>query len=246
MKLSEHVYLAASGDMGMAMTHSQDCNVYAVRGEDGFVLVDSGVGLTPELIEENLRVDGLEPEHLKMILLTHGHADHAGGAAYFQKKYGVQIVGPLAEKAFVEQAQEGPLGLDVARAAGFYPPDYRLQPCRFAHGVVPGETLDAAGIRFWVHEAAGHSIGGVCYRAYLDGKSTLFAGDLLSSEGKISLQNIPGADIPSYSRSVLALEGIKTDALMTGHGPFLLNRGGVPIVKACQKFRRLAIPENIL
>lgn len=245
MQITEHMYLVASGDMGLALTHPQDCNVYAIKVQDGFLLVDSGVGVEPEKIETVLEKDGLSPEKMRAILLTHGHADHSGGAAYFQKQYGAQIIGPKAEKEFVEQALEGPLGLDIARQAGFYPADYRLAPCVFSDCVSPGDTRTIFGILFEVYEAAGHSIGGVCYRAKIDGKQTLFVGDLISADGKISLQNIPGAEIAAYSRSVLALENVEIEALMTGHGHFMLNRGVVPIKKVCSKFRNLAVPENI-
>lgn len=245
MQITEHIYLVASGDMGLALTHPQDCNVYAVKVQDGFLLVDSGVGLQPEQIERVLGQDKLAPDRMRAILLTHGHADHAGGAAYFQKKYGARIIGPKAEKEFTEQAQEGPLGLDVARRAGFYPASYKLAPCTFSDSVSPGETRTFFGLSFRIYEAAGHSIGGVCYSVRIDGKQTLFVGDLISADGKISLQNIPGADIAAYSRSVLALENAGTEALMTGHGHFMLNRGSAPIQKACSKFRSLAVPENI-
>ncbi|HEY4032262.1 MAG TPA: MBL fold metallo-hydrolase [Caulobacteraceae bacterium] len=67
--------------------------VYAVTTPDGIVLIDA---LYPDKYEKTLLPQmakaGLDPAKVKYVLITHGHADHFGGSAYFQQKYGAKVV----------------------------------------------------------------------------------------------------------------------------------------------------------
>jgi hydroxyacylglutathione hydrolase len=67
-------------------------NVHLVAQGENYFLVDAGyLGEAPAL-EESLQKEGFDPAKLKAIIITHGHADHAGGASYFQKKYNTKII----------------------------------------------------------------------------------------------------------------------------------------------------------
>ena len=45
MKITENIYIVASGKLGFNFTHPIDCNVFLVNTGDGYILLDSGVGL---------------------------------------------------------------------------------------------------------------------------------------------------------------------------------------------------------
>ena len=77
MRLTEHIALVGSSRFGLSSPY--DCHVYAVDCGDDSLLIDAGCGLEPELIEANLRDDGFDPGRIRAIVLTHAHADHAGG-----------------------------------------------------------------------------------------------------------------------------------------------------------------------
>lgn len=246
MRLTNSLFLIGSGDMGLSMTHPQDCNVYLLNLGDAVVLIDSGLGIEPQAIDAQLRESGVDASKITHLLLTHGHADHAGGAAWFRERYGLTVVAPHAEADFIRNANETAIGLDIARNAGFYPADYRFKPCPVDQQVQPGDVLRIGETEINIYEAAGHSIGGVCYNLNMDGQKLLFTGDLLAYGGRISLQNIPGADIHAYSRSVLALENLEVDILLPGHLQMLLSRGKRVIDEACGQFRALGVPKNII
>lgn len=67
-------------------------NVHVIAGDDGYVMVDAGLETDGPALAADLERRGLDPRKLEAIVLTHAHADHAGGARFFQQSYGTRIV----------------------------------------------------------------------------------------------------------------------------------------------------------
>jgi metallo-beta-lactamase class B len=61
---------------------------FVITTPDGLILIDTGYdGNAEKIILPQMKQLGLNPEDIRYILLTHGHADHFGGAKYFQDHY---------------------------------------------------------------------------------------------------------------------------------------------------------------
>ena len=77
------VHLVGSGALGFDLTAPADCHVYLVvdpqTGEAA--LIDAGSGLATERILANVDEALVPRDHITTLLVTHAHADHAGGAA---------------------------------------------------------------------------------------------------------------------------------------------------------------------
>ena len=58
---------------------------YLIDTGDGLILIDSGFDSVMWMILENIRKLGFDPKDIKLLLLTHGHYDHIGGARYIQE-----------------------------------------------------------------------------------------------------------------------------------------------------------------
>ena len=73
--------------------------VYVIRTSAGLLMIDAlGAGdaqTTTMQLETQLlpgfRALGLDPQQVKTVLVTHGHADHYGGSAYFQEHFGSRV-----------------------------------------------------------------------------------------------------------------------------------------------------------
>ena len=80
-KLFDNVYAVGNSETA----------VYAVTSSEGILLLDAGFENKAEALAAQLQKAGLDPARVKFILLGHGHADHFGGAKFFQDTYGTKI-----------------------------------------------------------------------------------------------------------------------------------------------------------
>jgi len=148
---------------------------------------------------------GLDPE---AILLTHGHIDHAGGAAELKEALGVEIIGPnIADKFLLDDLPNN--GKRFGLSARAVTPDRWL---------AEGETVTIAGRPFAIFHCPGHSPGSVVY--FNAAQRFALVGDVLFA-GSIGRTDFP------YGDHAALIEGIKRKllplgddiAFICGHGP---------------------------
>lgn len=72
-------------------------NAHVISHREGFFMVDAGLEANAPALADDLRREGFDPARLQAIILTHGHADHAGGATWFRRNFGTRIVAGEAD-----------------------------------------------------------------------------------------------------------------------------------------------------
>ena len=81
---------------------------YVIRTSDGLLMIDA---LPPNELETRLLPGfaklGLDPAQVKVVLVAHGHADHFGGAGYFQQKFGARVYVSAADWDLMETPARG-------------------------------------------------------------------------------------------------------------------------------------------
>ncbi len=175
-------------------------NCYLVSTEGAAVVVDPG-----EFTEEIKAFLDNNCEKERLILITHAHLDHIGGAAKLRELTGVKIaVGEKDSPA----TSDGRLNL----SALFGEP---TQP--FVSDILlnHGDRLCVGDIEFTVIHTPGHTVGGVCY---LTG-DVLFSGDTLFA-GSIGRSDFPGGDHAVLMNSIKMLtQTLDGDTkVYSGHG----------------------------
>lgn len=148
-------------------------------------VVDPG-GDVPR-IEDALRHAGVKAEK---ILITHGHIDHAGGAAELREKLGVAIEGPhVADKFLLDSLPESGarFGLQGLRPVT---PDRWLED---------GDGVTVGGLSFSVITAPGHSPGSVVF--FNAANRFALVGDVLF-QGSIGRTDLPGGDHATLLASI--------------------------------------------
>ena len=197
LSVSHDVYIVGGADL----SHPYDCLVYLVDGGQEMFLIDTGAGEGYELIVDNIRSLGLEPEKLKAVMATHSHIDHIGALSQFREGFGVQVIAHELDREAIETG--------IGTGAEYYGVSY--QPCK-VDVVLKG--VDGA-VRCGRHELKfvhipGHTPGSIA--VYLDSEArVLFGQDV---HGPYFLK---GSNIEQAKVSLRRLADLDADILCEGH-----------------------------
>jgi metallo-beta-lactamase class B len=97
-KLFDNVY--AIGSIGTV--------AYVIQSSAGLMMIDAlGSNQVESELLPGLARLGLDPAQVKTILVAHGHADHFGGSAYFQQKFGSRVYVSAADWNVMETPPRG-------------------------------------------------------------------------------------------------------------------------------------------
>jgi len=247
VRLTRDVLLVGGGNMGFNLSHALDCHVYVIDGGDELALVDTGIGGhhgQSETILENIKADGVDVDRISTLLLTHYHADHAGGSADFRRLLGLSVVGsPLAAKT-LEAGDEETISLPFAKKAGFYPADYVYEACPCLPLLIEAKPFKVGRLTVTPFDTPGHCRGHVSLLVEGGDRRCLISGDLVFTGGTIIAQNIPDCSIQEYSDSVKKMAEVEFDAFLPGHFSISLKDGKRHIDSAARQFNQLLIPRN--
>ncbi|MCP4755741.1 MAG: MBL fold metallo-hydrolase [Proteobacteria bacterium] len=180
-----------------------NCNTYVlanVLDQDGHVVVDPGHVKTPSTSEPGLerlygemREDGLDPDAIGLVLLTHCHPDHSEAARVIREDKQALVAIHKSEFAI------------YARLGG--KADIFLEPGDLDLG-------KRKPTRLKIFHSPGHSPGHLTI--YWPKEKVLFAGDLIfhRSTGRTDL---PGGNPKELKRSIEQLAKLDLEYVLCGH-----------------------------
>ena len=182
----------------------QNCTILFDSETKEGVVVDPG-GDVPSILQA-IRENGLK---IKEIWLTHGHIDHAGGAAELREALAIDVVGPHADDLPLLQAiEEKAFGFHIAGARN-------VVPDRFLED---GDKVSFGDHEFEVYHCPGHAPGHVIY--FNRRQNFAHLGDVLF-HGSIGRTDLPGGNhrqlLDSIRDKVLPLGD--SVGFICGHGP---------------------------
>lgn len=137
-KIFDNLYFVGSGKI----------SVYVIETSDGLILFDSMN--TPAEVDKyilpNMKAVGLDPTRLKILIMSHGHADHFGGGKYLVDKYHV--------RAYLSESD-----WDLAEKVSTAPGYNRGMPPKRDMVVKDGDTITLGEETLKVYVTPGHSPG---------------------------------------------------------------------------------------
>lgn len=130
-------------------------------------------------IERILKAAAAKGVTIEKVLLTHGHLDHAGGAAGLARQLGVPIEGPHEDDRFLLE------GLAEQGARYGFPGCENCEPTRW---LKDGDTVTVGGATLGVRHCPGHTPGHVVF--YNQYANLAFVGDVLF-KGSVGRTDFP-------------------------------------------------------
>jgi glyoxylase-like metal-dependent hydrolase (beta-lactamase superfamily II) len=181
----------------------QNCSILVCQATNMAAVVDPGGDVA--LIRRAVEQTGAKVEK---ILLTHGHADHAGGAAELSEVFGAPIEGPhIGDKFLLDSLEESSALFGFACR--------NVTPDRW---LTEGDTISFGEASFDVIHCPGHTPGSVVFI----NQPMLFClvGDVLF-KNSIGRADLPGGNYATLMHSIedklLTLDDNMT--FISGHGP---------------------------
>jgi glyoxylase-like metal-dependent hydrolase (beta-lactamase superfamily II) len=222
---------------GVFFVEGPASNWIVVRDVTGFMLIDSGYPSDRALVLESIRHLGLHPADAQAVLITHGHVDHTGSAAYFSSTYGTPILCAPEELAHVQgkEKHQVTFGQVIVRA-------WRPRVFRWMIHVIKAGSLTAKPAllaQAWDIETLrnvpghpeailipGHTPGNVSILlpeagAIAVGDSFVSGHPLSRKTGPQMLHHMYHTDSAAALAETHRLDGIKASVILPGHGPAL-------------------------
>jgi glyoxylase-like metal-dependent hydrolase (beta-lactamase superfamily II) len=199
-------------------------NCFLLRSDTSCLLIDTGFPEKHAMIEGALADAGCQPDHLKLIVLTHGDVDHAGNAAYLREKYGAPIAIHPDDAGMIESGDmtwnRKPKPDKVAFMFKLLSSFARTPQLEgFAADIIlnEGDTLTEYGLEAEIIHLPGHSRGSI---GILTGEGDLFCGDLLMNVLRPRLHMMID-DLVAAEASLARLRQRDIRTVYPGHGkPF--------------------------
>ena len=197
MKLEENLYSYI-----WTNPYENNCNTYLIRGEV-IVLIDPGHSRHVPNLFHRMEEDGISPEEINLVILTHSHPDHFEGLEAFQDKP-VKIAMNREEERYL--LESGKLLFEMMRQPM---PEFRIDFYLKEGELHLGKKL------FQIYQTPGHSPGSLTI--HWPERKVLFTGDLVFYGG-IGRTDFLEGNSKLIKQSIERMSYLDTELLLPGHG----------------------------
>jgi len=207
---------------GDGLTHPWDGSAYVVDGPEP-ALIDCGSELGYPQMVEQLASLGLTPGDIGAVIGTHGHWDHLTGLE------SLRCAGRVRLYLHPDDAEGVETGDPERTAAFLY--DRPFPPLQVDEALADGQILSIPPYEFTVIHTPGHTPGGICLLADIEGTRVLIAGDTVEGGYHPRIRS----DLDAWRTSLERLIDLDFDAMTTGHRPPVLSREPKVLLRRYQK-----------
>jgi len=193
-----------------------------VTSASGHVLLDGALPQSAPLIDQHIRALGFKTEDVKLILVSHGHYDHAGGVAALARFTGARVAASPSTAAALRRGEN----TTDDPQFGFGRKDNEFPSVATVQELKDGEVLRVGDTAITVHFIPGHAPGSTAYTwrscegatckdmVYADSLSAVAAPGFRFSGDKDSPSRVD-----AFRRSIGRVAELPCDILVAPH-PF--------------------------
>jgi hydroxyacylglutathione hydrolase len=198
-------------------------NAYLVNVKDGFILIDTGLNIFREQLENELLKAGALPKKLKAVIITHGDFDHTGNCSVLQKKYKVKIAmhkddAFMVEKGIRPKRKVRTLkGMIMMFLSKLNSKKFKFDKFKPDILLTDGMSLSKYGFDAKVIHLPGHTKGSI---GILTKEGNMFIGDILAltKKGKTDISRFI-ENMADIKKSIEKIKTLKIKEFFPGHGP---------------------------
>jgi len=188
--------------------YDNNCNTYVIHGEIT-TLIDPGHSRHVGRLFQQMEEDGISPEEINLIILTHSHPDHLEGLEQFLKNP-VKIAMSREEERYLLES-----GKLLFEMMGQPLPKYRIDFYLKEGDLHLGEKM------FQIYQTPGHSPGSLSI--YWPERKALFTGDVVFYGG-IGRTDFPEGNSKLLKKAIERMSRLDIEMLLSGHGEMVLGR----------------------
>ena len=181
-------------------------NCLLIRAGDKTVLMDTGVGtkhsrrtktiyrMRAGMLVDNLARQGVQPDDIDLVILSHLHFDHVGGCTRYRR--GSQEAVPVFPKAthLVQRADwQEATETNERTAPAYNPADFIPLEQAGQLELLDGDTELAPGL--WVRRTGGHTAGHQFTYLESDGEKAACFGDIVPTPDHLPLNYVTSFDL---------------------------------------------------
>ena len=193
-----------------------------VTSEAGHILLDAGLSQSAPLIVDNIRKLGFKPQDIKVILVSHGHFDHAGGVHSLQRFTGARVAASESTAQALRRGENTPDDpqFGFGKAFNGFPALKDVQVLADQQAVKVGGALSIIA-----HMIPGHTPGSTAYQWQSCSNSeenfkclNMIYADSLTSVSAPGFKY--GKRLESFRRSIEKVAALPCDIVLSPHPQF--------------------------
>jgi metallo-beta-lactamase class B len=188
-----------------------------VTGDAGHVLLDAGLPQSAPAIDANIRKLGFKTTDVKLIVVSHGHFDHAGGVNALQRHSGATVAASASTAEAMRRGENTPDDpqFGFGKAFNGFPAVKNVRVVDDQEVLSVGKTL------IKVHLIPGHAPGSTAYtwQSCENGKClNMVYADSVTSPAAPGFKY--GARLDSFKKSIEKVAALPCDIVLSPHPQF--------------------------
>jgi len=214
VRATDNVHVLQAGERAFAGAYSP--NVYAVIDSGTAVLIDAALPDDASIRDRLEYLRSIGEPCVALIIITHHHFDHAGGAHRLSEATGARIAMHPEEERLLREASRRPHSDATPQAE-----QVRQEAAKTAvdRRLAEGDVIRVGRLTLRIVDTPGHSPGHIC--VFLEEGRVLFSGDNVLGLGTTAIPPPPDGDMTRYVESLEKMKSLDASLICPGHGPLV-------------------------